>query len=305
MTKNKDIALVFLVTEKEFKSLEIKNAIHNLFIEYPPSLKSSFSIYFIFNNFFPINYLEIEELLPAKFFHKIKIHFLKIDSKDDAYISRGKQEAKSNLGLSAGPNSLFFGALNYMKNKPYKYFLLLESDVVALKYYWLDKIVSFARQKDFLIAGSKYKGVNPTCRATGWQHINGVAIYKNNKLLHELINSVKIYLINYIAKKRKKANQIGQASWEVINKPSEIKNWFNKQNNNKKRNSLIMNYDVAIYKYCKEIGPDFFSFKNTPNRIMDTEIIIDLSLHMDKKTKIEDVKNQFPAALLCHKKIDE
>lgn len=305
MTKNEDLAIVFLVTEKEFKSLEIKKAIYNLFIDFPPSLNSSFSVYFIFNNFFPIDYSKIEELLPVNFFHKVKIHFLKIDSKNDTYIARGKEEALSNLGLSAGPNSLFFGALNYMKNKPYKYLLLLESDVIALKYYWLDKILSFTRQKDFLIAGSKYKGVNPTCRVTGWQHINGVAIYKNNKLLHELINSVKIYLINYIAKKRKEANEIGQATWNIVNKPSEITNWFNKQNANKKRNSLILNYDVAIYKYCKEIGPDLFSLKNTSNKIMDTDIIIDLSLQMDKNTKIEDIKNRFPKALLCHKKSED
>ena len=192
-----------------------------------------------------------------------------------------------------------------MKDKPYKYLLFLESDVIALKYYWLDKIVSFARQKDFLIAGSKYKGINPTCRVTGWQHINGVAIYKNNKLLHELINSVKIYLINYIAKKRKKANEMGKAAWNLTNKPSEIENWFNQQNNNKKRNSLILNYDVALYKYCKEIGPDLFSSKSSSNKIMDTDIIVDLSLQMDKKTKINEVQNQFPSALLCHKKSDK
>ena len=63
-----------------------------------------------------------------------------------------------------------------------------------------------------------------------------------------------------------------------------------------------MNYDVAIYKYCKEIGPDLFSAENTKNKIMDTDIVLDLSLSVDKKTSITDVKKKFPKGLICHKK---
>lgn len=302
MKHQNNFALVYLVTHKEYTSGRISESIQKLFVEKKPSRYSSFAIYFIFNNFFHFDTSELSELIPKDIYHKVRFHFLKIDSKDDGYSSRGKSEAISNLGLSAGPNALFFGAVNFMKKLPHDYFLILETDVLPLKKYWLDGLVSFSKSNSFLIAGSTYKGLNLYCAETKWEHINGVAIYHNNKLLHDLIKSVKIYLIKKIAEKRMRANNMGEKSWNSVSKPSQVQDWFKKQNNNKRRNSLIMNYDVAIYKYCKEIGPDLFSAENTKNKIMDTDIVLDLSLSVDKKTSITDIKKKFPKGLICHKK---
>jgi len=302
MNLRQDFALIFLVTYAEYKSGAIKSCLNQLFNKFTASKDNAISFYFVFNKSFPVDIKYLSECLPKNSYSKLKIHFLNIDNKDDVYLSRGKEEAKSELGLSAGPNSLFFGALNLMQRKRYKYFLCLETDVFALQDYWLDKILSFCN-KNFLIAGSKYKGLNPYCLQTEWNHINGVAIYKNSKFLHDLVRSVKLYLINKIAEQRIQANDIGQKSWDLtLETPSNITNWFNDQKNNRKRNSLIMNYDVAIYRYCKEVGPDLFKLNNTNNKIMDIDLILDLSLAIDRKTAIKEVQTKFPKAVLCHKK---
>lgn len=301
MKYKRSTAIVFLLTQKDYESGALKQALYNLFIEYPASQKNSFSFYFIFNNFFNVDINDIVINIPINVLGRAKTHFLKIDSKDDNYQRRGS-EAESKLGLSAGPNSLFFGAMNFLKKTKHDYFLVLESDVFALKYYWLDKLNSYIGDNNFLIAGSTYKGLNKYCAETNWEHINGVAIYKNCDFLFKLLDSVKLFLINEIASKRSKANLRGKNSWHRTKSPSEINEWINKQEKNKQRNSLILNYDVAIYKYCKTIGPDLFRTKNTDKGIIDTDIILDLSLSVDKKTKIETIKEKFPQALLCHKK---
>lgn len=300
---NHDIALAFLLTQQDYESGRLKRCLYKMFVEYPASLNHSFSFYFIFNNFFNVDINDIIIDIPLNVLGKAKLHFLKIDSKDDKYQKRGAGiEAESKLGLSAGPNSLFFGAMNFLKKSSHSHFLMLETDVLSLKYYWLDKLLSFSRSNDFLIAGSTYKGLNLHCAVTNWKHINGVAIYTNKKFLFSLLDSVKLFLINEIAQKRSEANLNGKNQWLKAKTPSEINDWFKKQDNNKKRTSLILNYDVAIYKYCQNIGPNLFDTHHTSNRIIDTDLILDLSLTVDKKTSVEEVKSRFPSAVLCHKK---
>ena len=192
--------------------------------------------------------------------------------------------------------------MNFLKKSSHTHFLMLETDVLSLQYSWLDKLLSFSKSNDFLIAGSTYKGLNLHCAVTNWKHINGVAIYTNKKFLFSLLDSVKLFLINEIAQKRSQANLNGKNQWLKATTPSEINDWFKKQDNSKKRTSLILNYDVAIYKYCQDIGPNLFTTNHTSNRIMDIDLILDLSLAVDKKTSVEEVKSRFPLAVLCHKK---
>lgn len=78
----------------------------------------------------------------------------------------------------------------------YANIFVLETDIYFLSENWLDYSIDFCIDNEFLIAGSIYKGANPSHKHTNYaNHLNGVAIYKNSntllKLLQHSENSIK------------------------------------------------------------------------------------------------------------------
>ena len=120
------------------------------------------------------------------------------------------------LGLSSGPNFMFFKALEFLRGTDFKNFILLEPDSTCLKSYWLDTLIDSCIKRNFLIQGGNYSGLNQSnYNAYYSDHINGLAIYKNHNSLHTLINKSKELIIesvksNFIITPSQKKHQINK-----------------------------------------------------------------------------------------------
>ena len=96
-----------------------------------------------------------------------------------------KPKDKPELGYTSGANLLFYDSIDMMFETDYKDFLMLECDTKPMRKNWFDVIHSYCQKHSFEIAGSTYKGSASWHSDSEYKdHINGVAIYRNSKVLN-------------------------------------------------------------------------------------------------------------------------
>lgn len=171
-----------------------------------------------------------------------------------------------SLGRTHGINQHFYSSANHMFMSEYENFLLLESDTKPVTSNWLTNIIEFCDTRDFVIAGSTYKGVarEQEMKKYYGPHLNGVAIYKNSKKCKDMIELSKQYI------------------------QSQLKHDYK----NSYRN--MMNYDVALYLCCKE--------ENVLENLLDTDIITNVSTFRESKLPVDRFIKQYPGTVIIHKK---
>lgn len=198
-----------------------------------------------------------------------------IDAKENFYLK--DKNIKVNLeeypmGGSHGVNLHFYKSIENLFQKDYDHFMLLETDTISVRHDWFNVLHSYCKKNDFLIAGSKYKGKEQDLVLKtyyGGEHLNGVALYKNNKDTKNLITESRQFLINSLTND------------EVKSKRHRRCNGF-------------MNYDVAIYLLAKKNKIDA--------QLKNVDFITNMSLPFDDDTKLESVISEYPQTRIVHKK---
>jgi len=208
----------------------------------------------------------------TRIFQSIEIYDIKIPKLEDIYIKDQKtyKTAWPRLGLTSGPNILFFEAIKHCFK--FNTSLFLETDC-RLKENCFTVCKNYISSScDFLISGSKYLG-----DAAEWSpsvflfhHLNGVAFYRTgSEELQNLIKNVE----NFIAV-------------NVVNKRS-------------------LSYDVAIMAFIYE-SIEHNKLERTYYRTVDSKLIGNtfiLNYSLEGNTDTQEINKYFPNHVILHSKL--
>ena len=257
MFKESNFALLLLTTEKEYNQGSVKSCLDSYIKVLPKDHKLDIVI-FIDTISSPLNLGGYAENI------KINAFPLMMLPEDNIYYRSAPENFQNppRLGLSHGPNFLFFEAFKIIKKLAYKNVLLIESDTKAVcsSDLWIDTVNEYIKKEDFIIAGSTYKG-SVDIQGKYWEnHLNGVAIYKNNETLHEILSGAE----KYIEKNIKKYN-------------------------------YRLNFDVAIDLYLNDFPEQRVLYK-------DADFIVNVSHPFDANQSTIEILMAHPNAKIIHKK---
>lgn len=260
---NSNICLCLLLSQKDIDKKSHLSSIYNCLNNISHTYKINLLI------FTDKHYQELNPILKFKYspqVNSIKIFNLGIEKEKNIYESTSqvdKIKKIPELGLSSGPNEMFFRSCEIISKTHYKNFLILESDCHFVKNNWLKEIDQTSKNKNFLITGSRYKGKKiPYQNGFYKDYLNGVAIYKNSKTLHDILKNSRLY-IKYAVKK--------------------------------KSFSCKLNYDTAISHYLKTFKPDIYKKK-----LKYTDFIVNCSLTSDSKYGVNYFQKLNPSACIIH-----
>lgn len=272
----KDLAVIFLCTENEYKSGFFEKCI-NKYLSNTVSEKYKFDFFLFFNRGNESQYPLIDKCKKHPNINKVFFHNHSLSDDEDVYyrtqqqmrMARGKKIHP--LGGSGGANLLFYRSFESLYSKKYKNYLMIESDSKPIKSFWFDGLMSSIHKKQFLIYGSTYKGSQQIPDYEWWTgHLNGIAIYKNNQhTQHLLIESEK--LIKYYVRHN-------------INK--------------------FISFDVAIWNFTHTLNWQRYIRKNKINYeyLYDSPEISNYSLTNDIPFSIEDILIRHPDTIILHQK---
>ena len=268
----KVLAIAYACTKREFDSGELQESIER-YISRKSSKNYSFDLFIIVDQGYKEHYAALLDLESDRNINKVIIHSLHLPDEENIYLKSKhslklfKESGEPELGLSSGPNNLFFGAMNFLSDKDYDNYLLLETDTRPVKYFWFDSLYKYCVKNDFLIAGSQYKGDLEIPDGAEWKdHLNGVAIYKNCEKLKNLLSGAKS---------------------EIVRRVKEGDNDF------------FVNYDIAIYYHIQSSEFNKKDYKG----VIDTDIIVNISLGLDKDIKEQDILTKHRKTIILHQKI--
>ena len=223
-------------------------------------------------------------------FKTIEINYIEIPREDDIYRnSTNNEKYIPELGLSSGPNILFFTAMRYCKK--YSTILNLETDCILKPdcFQKLEKFVEYSG--DFLIIGSSYSGaaIRHRFEETLFHHTNGVALYKTgDKEFHFLINEVERNIIIKVSKKDYRGSSYDYAITEFLRL---------------KLNSYNDSQIETFFKEEKGIKSNLTTWKLIYKKILKTNLILDFSLANDRNTPVYQIEELYPEFVILHKKI--
>lgn len=218
-------------------------------------------------------------------FKTIETYYIEIPEQDDIYTTNENLKYIPELGLSSGPNILFFTTMNYCQK--YNTILLLETDCV-LKPYCFKKLKSFIEfAGDFLIIGSSYAGSQKIkFDEITFHHINGVAIYRTgNSEFQNLIKNVKQDIINMVKRRQYGGSSYDYAIMAFLKKKVDEQHIKPGAINNPGNNKICFDLWKTIYR-----------------KLIKTNLILDFSPHIDKVLNISDIENIYPDFVILHKK---
>ena len=272
MEYTKKIALFDPCTKKEYRDGDLDAMMVN-YLDYMPSKEFSIDFIFIFNTLSEEddNYEALKIYEAHENVNEVIIESLELTEEEDIYIKETSERPVPlpKLGGSTGPNLSFYRSFELLlcNNKyDYDYFFMLESDSYTCKDYWLDHVISFAENNDFSIAGSRYKGDNKWHYVLDYKdHLNGIAIYKNNQILKSILSEGQAYHESLITKE----------------------DWF-------------MNFDIALDKFIKTDRGQQLTGKK--NKFIDTDFIINVSDPLDNYLTKEEIRLKFKNAVIIHQK---
>ena len=263
------IGIFIPCTHYEYDSGQLEKTVTKIFQHAKSKGKAKVDLFFIFNKFNEDRYSSLKKLEACPIVNKVVIKSLQIPSEEDIYFKHWENKPKPvylpDLGYSAGPNILFYKGLEWLSQySSYTHFLLLESDVKMFDPYWLDVCKNYCINNEFLIAGSTYKGLSSDHHFSDYKnHLNGVALYRNLPQLHNFLNQCQSYNKNLV-----------------------------------REGQTFVNFDVAIYKYNKNI----LKF-NHQEYFIDTDFIVNLTdQSLDSKLSKKDILSMQPNAVIVHQK---
>lgn len=208
----------------------------------------------------------LSDLDSCEMVNKLIMHNCNISEDEDVYNMLDKPvENPHELGESSGPNLLFYRTMEYLQGGGADYYMLIESDTRPVGEDWMSRLVDYCmvRKSRFLIGGSRYKGDVKLPPSDWREHLNGVALYKNDPGTYELLNGSRKMLKHYIHKK----------------------------------NYVRLNYDVALWYYLNSPDGDKYL-----SRVMDTNIIANYSLPDDRDIKLQTIIDKHPYTTILHQK---
>ena len=268
----KSLNVFFLTTYHEFANGHVKEACDSYLALDPSPNGHKFHLLFIFNTGDESIYESLLSYQSHPCVKKVTIKSLKIPPEDDVYdkeVTLFKFEEKGApwLGLSMGPNLLFFMAMDYLATQEESHSLLLETDSYPIREGWFDRCHQFMRRNKFTIAGSHYKGKYHIPDEMEWKwHLNGIAIYRHSSFLKGLLRDAKADIIRRISS-------------------GDFYQW---------------NFDVAI---CTALQlPKYKNDTERNNRCMNVDFIVNMSLEVDDNTTDKEVHLQYPSCHILHKK---
>lgn len=260
---NRNVCLCYLVSQKDIDNKSSISSIYNCLNNISYTYKVNLLI------FTDKDYQELKPILKLRNspqVNSIKIFNLSIEKNKNIYKNLSHLNINKKvpeLGLSSGPNEMFFRSCEIISKTHYKNFLILESDCHFIKNNWFKEVNQISNNKDYLIIGSRYKGQKvPYKNGFYKDYLNGVAIYKNSKTLHDILKNCRLY-IKYAVKK--------------------------------KSFSYKLNYDTAISHYLKTLQPDIYKKK-----LKHTKLIVNCSLYSDSKYGIDFFVKSNPSACIIH-----
>jgi hypothetical protein len=246
-----DTELCVIMSEEGSDKSPIKNNWHNYTVEYYSLFKDKKNDI--------INVFEYVEIIYAH-----------ITYEDDIYSNVNTKGYIPELGLTSGPNILFFTALGYCTK--YNTILLLETDCFLKPEVFevLSNYVDYAG--DFYISGAVYCGTHVMRMDHKYFfHLNGVAMYNTgNPLFQNFIEDVYTFMKDSI-----------------------------------KNGDHFLPYDVGIMLYvlnlCNDNGSNFKG-REIFSRLQHTRLIVNYSPHQDKDISLAEVNGKFPLHVILHKK---
>lgn len=209
----------------------------------------------------------IDEKIPEDEDVYIRQHNIKFENAKIQYEESSKPENLPPLGGASGPNLGFYKAIEILfNNYDHDYFFMVEHDSYPIKDFWFDYMLEYIDREDFLIAGSKYKGHQKWHYVLNYKdHLNGIAIYKNDSMLLNFINECKSY------------------NERVINES----NW-------------CVNFDILLNDFYKtNQGKNLI---NHQNPFINTDFITNVSDPNDYHLTNEQVINSHPNTIIIHQK---
>lgn len=209
-TTTKQLAMFYLCCEQEIQSGSLYKSLVK-FLNRPATQHHSFNLHVCVDRCASPGTVKskIESLLKSRgvcYVDEIIIDIIPIPEKDNIFTYDIKSLLQTGyippMGASHGVNQLFYDGLRTMSKYSYENFLMLETDCQPTTDYWFDRCREFCENHtDFVIAGSTHKGASDMHRNTDYaDHLNGVAIYKNDSRLLQLLDGGQKYVKTYITK---------------------------------------------------------------------------------------------------------
>lgn len=202
----KQIALMLLSTEREFLDNKVAKCIDE-YISRNPSNVWEFDLMIYFDKGNAESYKELYEYKKHDCIASVHIHIInipdfeniytdKFENEHGGYIDSVKDSDIRELGMSSGPNLLFYSSLHHAQsNHNHVNYMVIESDTHPVKSNWFDGLFRFSRTNNYTIGGSVYKGqLNITKDNEIYGHKNGVALYRNCEELSEILDKSKQYI---------------------------------------------------------------------------------------------------------------
>lgn len=189
-------------------------------------------------------------------------------SVDEWYTRRAKDPTCLQLGTTSGVNIQFFESVKHVfqVKQQYKHLLLLETDCEPISTRWYDRVADHCSREDFVVMGSKYRGVDDSHRSRWYRdHLNGVAVYKNTSDLFRLLDRASQVIKNH------------------VNDPNTIERW--------------LNFDVAMLQAAIDL--------TMVDKLVDADIISNYSDPASGHLDIENVLSRDINTIILHKKQHE
>lgn len=275
MNPTNEIAIVLLCTKREYELGFFQKCLDSYF-DNNCSRDHSVDLFLFFNTGNRNDYPLIDKYLLNKNINDIKFHSFNYSEAQDIYFRTPQEMRKFNsktheLGGSGGANLLFFDSMLSLIGLKYKNYLMIESDSRPIKSFWLDLFLRHYTFQDFLIFGSRYKGLQELPKYESWTgHLNGIAIYKNNNHLKHLLQEARSY--------------IKYSVYHNINQ--------------------FMSFDVAIWLFSKTLN--FQNYLNS-HRInyevlVNSKVISNYSLFCDLNLSRSEILKRDPETIILHQK---
>ena len=281
MNHTKQLAVFDPCTDFEHKNGDLHKLLES-YLSIVPSQDFKFDWFFCFNKGPIENYEDlliyeshpninkiylIDEKIPKEEDVYIRQHIIEFEKGSIKYIESEKPEDLPILGGASGPNLGFYRAIDLVFNSyDHEFFFMVEHDSHPIKKHWFDHMIEYINKEKFLIAGSKYKGHQPWHYVLNYKdHLNGIAIYKNDKMLIEFVKECESY-------NKRSINE---------------KNW-------------CINFDILLNEFSKTNQGKNIIKHDSP--FLNTDFITNISDPNDYHISHENLLRHHPNTIIIHQK---
>lgn len=263
------LSIVMLCTKQEIETGQFDKCLSNYLENIETRFTFDLIIYFD-NKICNDMYIHLKEVEKYRCINQVIVKCHNISPEDNIYIrpwnNEKTPEKTPELGLSSGPNILFYRSMNHIQTQDYENFLVLECDTQPLSTNWYDILHEYIIEpgQEWLITSSSYKGTDPE-HVDSWhcKYLNGVALYRNNSKAHRLFDKSEKFIKHMVSGGHMKR---------------------------------FLNYDAAHNHFIKTYEPW------NQNQLVDSELFVNMSLEYDDNIDIENVKNIYPKCVILHNK---